>query len=116
MISLSITHSTKHWNLFSLFRYLVTMAKFGVLVPVTYESIRDLTFHIMPFTWIPIPSIFTTTFVSNQNQSCSEETMAPLSRFEISGPELVEADKKVDVLFENIGWALEEIWGLKWAL
>ena len=30
--------------------------------------------------------------------------MAPLSRFEISGPELVEADEKVTALFENIGW------------
>ena len=82
------------------------MAKFGVLVPVMHESIRDLTFHIMPCTWIPIPSIFTTTFISNQNQSCSEETMAPLSQFKISGPELVEADEKVAVLFENIRWGL----------
>ena len=80
------------------------MAKIGVLVLVTYESIGDLTFHIMPFTWIPIPSIFTTSFISNQNQGCSEDTMAPLSRFEISGPELVEADEKVIVLFEKIGW------------
>ena len=30
--------------------------------------------------------------------------MAPLSRFEISGPELVEADEKVALLFEKIGW------------
>ena len=104
MISLSITHSTKCWHLFSLFQDLVTMAKFGVLIPITYESTRDLTFHIIPCTWIPIPSIFTTTFVSNQNQSCSEEIMAPLSRFKISGLELVEANEKVVVLFEKIGW------------
>ena len=30
--------------------------------------------------------------------------MAPLSQFEISGPELVEADEKAALLFENIGW------------
>ena len=30
--------------------------------------------------------------------------MAPLSRFEISGLELVEADEKVAILFEKIGW------------
>ena len=30
--------------------------------------------------------------------------MAPLSRFEILGPELVEADEKVALLFEKIGW------------
>ena len=106
MASLSINHSAKHWLLFSLFQNLVNVDKIGVLVSVTYESIGDLTFHIMPFTWIPIPLIFTTSFISNQNQSCSEETMAPLSRFEISGTELVEADEKVAVFFEQIGWGL----------
>ena len=30
--------------------------------------------------------------------------MAPLSRFEILGPELVEANEEVAALFENIGW------------
>ena len=30
--------------------------------------------------------------------------MAPLSRFKILGPELVEADEKVTLLFEKIGW------------
>ena len=30
--------------------------------------------------------------------------MAPLSRFEISGPKLVEADEKVAMLFDKIGW------------
>ena len=30
--------------------------------------------------------------------------MAPLSRFEISGPDLVEADEKVGILFKKIGW------------
>ena len=79
------------------------MAKIGVLISVTYESIEDLTFRIIPFTWMPIPSIIMTSFVSTQNQSCSEETMAPLSRFEILGPELVEADEKAALLFEKIG-------------
>ena len=32
------------------------------------------------------------------------KTMAPLSRFEISGPELVEVDEKVALLFKKIGW------------
>ena len=80
------------------------MAKIGVLISVTYESNEDLTFCVMSYTWVPIPSIFTTSFISIHNQSCSEETMAPLSRFEISGLELVEADEKVALLFENIGW------------
>ena len=80
------------------------MAKIGVLISVTYESIEDLTFCIMPYTWVPIPSIFTTSFISIHNQSCSEETMAPLNRFEISGPELVEADEKAALLFKKIGW------------
>ena len=30
--------------------------------------------------------------------------MSPLSRFEISGPELVESDEKVAALFKKIGW------------
>ena len=30
--------------------------------------------------------------------------MAPLSHFEISGSELVEADEKVSLLFEKVGW------------
>ena len=30
--------------------------------------------------------------------------MAPLSHFEISGPELVEADEKDALLFDKIGW------------
>ena len=104
MTSLSITHSTKCGHLFSLIQNLVTMDEFGVLFPFTYESIRDLMVHIIPFTWISIPSIFTTTFISNQDQSCSDEKMAPLSQFEISGPELVEVDEEVTALFEKVGW------------
>ena len=30
--------------------------------------------------------------------------MAPLNRFEISGSELIEADEKVSLLFEKVGW------------
>ena len=30
--------------------------------------------------------------------------MAPLNRFKISGSELVEADEKVALLFEKVGW------------
>ena len=30
--------------------------------------------------------------------------MAPLNRFEISGSELIEADEKVALRFEKIGW------------
>ena len=78
------------------------MAKIGVLISVTYEVIEDLTFQVIYYTWVPIPSIFTTSFISIHNQSCSEETMAPLSRFEISGPELVEADEKAALLFKRL--------------
>ena len=80
------------------------MAKIGVLISVTYESIEDLTFRVMPYTWVPIPSIFMTSFILTHDQSCTEETMAPLRRFEISGPELVEADEEAALLFEKIGW------------
>ena len=30
--------------------------------------------------------------------------MVPLNRFEISGSELIEADEKVALLFEKVGW------------
>ena len=80
------------------------MAKLRALISVRYEACEDLTFRIMSFTWVPIPSLFTTPFIPFRNQDSSEEAMAPLSRFEISGSELVEADEKVALLFENIGW------------
>ena len=86
---------------FHYFKKLVTMAEFGVLFLVTYESIRDLMVHKMPLTWIPIPSIFTMTFIPNQDQSCSDEKMVPLSRFEISGPELVEGNEEVTSLYQK---------------
>ena len=80
------------------------MAKFRAFITVRYESCEDLIFRIMSCTWIPIPSLFTTPFIPFGNQDSSEEAMAPLSRFEISGSELVEADEKVALLFEKVGW------------
>ena len=38
------------------------------------------------------------------------EQMAPLSRFELSGPEMLEADPEVLALFEKIDWKLF-FWG-----
>lgn len=61
---------------------------------------------IMSFTWIPIPQIFTSKFISNQGQSCNNGEMAPLSRFELLGSEMVEANLKVAALFGKIGWGL----------
>ena len=80
------------------------MAKFRAFITVRYESCEDLKFHIMSCTWIPIPSLFTTPFIPFQNQDSVEEAMAPFSRFEISGSELIEADEKVALLFEKVGW------------
>ena len=58
----------------------------------------------MSYTWIPIPSLFTSPFSPFQNQGSVEEVMAPLNRFEISGLELIEADEKIALRFEKIGW------------
>ena len=80
------------------------MAKLGALISVRYEACEDLTFRMMSCTWVPIPSLFTTPFISFSNQYSSEEAMAQLSRFKISGSELVEADEKASLLFEKIGW------------
>ena len=80
------------------------MAKFRAFIIVKYESCEYLIFFIMICTWIPIPSLFTTPFISFRNQDSGEEAMAPLSHFEISGSELIEADEKVALLFEKIGW------------
>ena len=94
----------KHWLQFSSSLNSVKMAKLRALISVRYEACEDLTFRIMSYTWVPIPSLFTTPFISFRNQDSSEEAMAPLSHFEISGSELVEADEKVALLFEKIGW------------
>ena len=66
----------------------------------------DLIFHTMPFTWIPIPSVFTHPFIPNPNQNLCKVKMAPLNCFEISGPELVESNPEATTLFEKIGWGL----------
>ena len=71
---------------------------------VRFEACEVLIFRIMSCTWIPIPSLFTTPFIPFRNQDSGEDAMAPLSRFEISGSELIEADEKVALLFEKIGW------------
>ena len=78
------------------------MDKIGALISVRYEACEDLTFRVMSYTWVHIPSIFTTPFISIRNQSSSEGAMSLLSRFEISGPDLVEADEKAALLFEKI--------------
>ena len=83
-----------------------TEIMFRVSVLVSDELSYDLMFHTMPFTWIPIPYVFTHPFIPNPNQNRCRVKMAPLNRFEISGPELVESNLEVAVLFEKIGWGL----------
>ena len=51
---------------------------------------------------IPIPSIFTTLFNSLSLKELIIEKMAPLSRFELFGPEMLEADPEALALFEKI--------------
>ena len=80
------------------------MAKITALFSIKHEACDDLKFCLMPFTWVPIPSLFTTPFIPFRNQDSIEEAMAPLSHFEISGSELIEADEKVALLFEKVGW------------
>ena len=64
----------------------------------------------MSCVWIPIPSIFTSPFISRRSPESAEETMSPLNRFEISGCELIEANQEAAKRFEKMGWApLEEI-------
>ena len=82
----------------------IEMAKLRALISVKYEACEDLTFPIMSFTWVPIPSLFTTPFISFSNHDSGEEAMAPLSHFEISGSKLIEADEKVALLFKKVGW------------
>ena len=57
--------------------------------------------HIMPYVWVPIPSLFTFPFIPARNQESVEETMAPLNRYEISGSELIEANEEVALRFEK---------------
>ena len=79
------------------------MVKFRAPISVRSEACENLIFRIMSCTWIPIPSLFTSPFIPFQNQDSVEEAMAPFSRFEISGSELIEAYEKVALLFEKIG-------------
>ena len=58
----------------------------------------------MSCVWIPIPSVFTSPFVSGRRQESAEETMSPLNQFEISGSELIEANQEVAKRFEKMGW------------
>ena len=58
----------------------------------------------MSCVWIPIPSVFTSPFVSGRRQESVEETMSPLNRFEISGSELIDANQEVAKKFEKMGW------------
>ena len=56
--------------------------------------------------WIPIPSMFTSPFISGRSQESAEETMSPLNRFEISGSELIEANQEVAKKFDKMGWSV----------
>ena len=58
----------------------------------------------MSYIWVPIPSLFTSPFISARIQESVEETMAPLNHYEISGSELIEANEEVALRFEKIGW------------
>ena len=62
------------------------------------------------YSCIPIPLVFTMPFKSLSKKELIVEQMAPLSRFELSGPEILEADPEVLVLFEKIHWKLF-FWG-----
>lgn len=53
---------------------------------------------------IPIPSVFTMPYHSLLEEEPVIEQMAPLSRFEVSGPKLLESDQETSALFEKIGW------------
>ena len=55
---------------------------------------------------IPIPSVFTIPFNSLSPKELVIEKMAPLSRFELFGPKMLEADPEVLALFEKINWKL----------
>ena len=59
---------------------------------------------------IPIPLVFTTPFNPLSPKELIIEQMAPLSRFELFGPEMLEADPEVLALFEKINWKLF-FWG-----
>ena len=62
------------------------------------------------YSCIPIPSVFTTPFNPLSPEELIIEQMSPLSRFELSSPEMLEADLEVLSLFEKINWKLF-FWG-----
>ena len=102
------------WSLFSKkqnfrtsFHYVETMVtkiRFKVSFFISDELGYDVIFYIMPFTWIPIPSVFTHPFIPNSNLNLCRVEMAPLNRFEISVLDLVESNPKAATLFDQIGW------------
>ena len=54
----------------------------------------------------PIPLVFTTPFNPLLQKEPIIEQMAPLSRFELSGPEMLEVDPEFLSLFEKINWKI----------
>ena len=78
---------------------MVTKIMFRVSVLISDELGYDLILHTMPFTWIPIPSVFMHPFTPNSNQNLCRVKMEPLNCFKISGPELVESNPEAAALF-----------------
>ena len=62
------------------------------------------------YSHIPIPSVFTTPFNPLSKKELIIEHMSPLSCFELSSLEMLEADPEVLALFEKIDWKLF-FWG-----
>ena len=97
---------SKKQNFRTCFHYIETMVTkigFRVSVLISGELGYDVICYTMPFTWIPIPSVFMHPFILNPNRNLCRVEMAPLNRFEISGPELVESNLEATTLFEKIG-------------
>ena len=59
-------------------------------------------FNILDELCIPIPSVFTTPFSPSSKEELVVKLMAPLSRFEVSRPKMLEIDPKATALFEKI--------------
>ena len=62
------------------------------------------------YSFIPIPSFFTTPFNPLSQKEPIIEQMGPLSCFDLSSPEMLEADPEVLALFGKINWKLF-FWG-----
>ena len=100
------SHFSKKQNFITSFHYVETMVtkiRFRVSVFILDELGDDVIFYIMPFTWIPIPSVFMHPFIPNPNWNLCRVEMTPLNCFEISGPELVESNPEAAALFDQIG-------------